>query len=104
MSPTLKTIFDVCPVCRCRQFYLAKDFNQAVGCLVIAVGIMCVPFTYGLSLPVFAVVDWFLFWKVKTMIVCYQCGSEFRGFEISQHLKSFQHHIGLKYDKKRAAL
>ena len=100
---SLKDIFEQCPICQCRQFYLSKDFNQALGCLVIVIGIILVPLTYGLSLPVFALVDWLLFQRVKTTTVCYQCGSEFREFQTQKRFKSFKHHIGLKYDKKRAA-
>ena len=66
------------------------------------VGIVLVPFTYGLSLPVFALVDWFLAKRVEPLINCYKCGSEFRGFtdEVKQ-FKPFLHHVGLKYGKYR---
>ena len=94
-------VFEHCPVCTCRQFYLAKDFNQAVGCLIMLVGIILVPFTYGLSLPVFALIDWLVYKRVATIINCYKCGSEFHGFKTQKKLKPFLHHIGLKYDKYR---
>jgi hypothetical protein len=97
----LKTVFDYCPVCRCRQFYTSKDFNQFMGCMIMLIGIILVPFTYGLSLPVFALVDWLLHKKVPTIINCYKCGCEFRGFPNDKRFKSFLHHIGLKYDKYR---
>ena len=95
-------IFDYCPICSCRQFYLMKDFNQFVGCLVMLCGIVLVPFTYGLSLPVFALIYWLIYKKYPQIIVCYRCASEFRGFkEKEKTLKPFMHHIGLKYDKYR---
>jgi len=65
------------------------------------VGISLVPFTYGLSLPVFALIDWYLHKKIPTIINCYKCGCEFRGFANKKKFKSFLHHIGLKYDKYR---
>ena len=99
----LETIFEHCPLCACRQFYTDKDFNQAIGCLIMFIGIILVPFTYGISLPVFALIDFLLRKKIKSMIVCYRCGAEFRGFETPAHLKGFMHHIGLKYDKTRDA-
>lgn len=99
---TLGGIFDYCPACQCRQFYTSKDFNQFVGCLIMLVGIVLVPFTYGLSLPVFALVDWGLAKRVEALINCYKCGSEFRGFkDETNRFKPFIHHIGLKYDKYR---
>lgn len=91
-----------CPICDCRQFYLMKDFNQMLGCGVMLIGIILVPFTYGLSLPVFALIDWLIYRKYPQIIVCYRCACEFRGFpEKEKTLKPFMHHIGLKYDKYR---
>ena len=97
----LNTIFESCPICQCRQFYISKDFNQALGCFIMAVGIFLSFFTYGLSLPVFALIDWLLYKKTAAMIVCYKCDSEFRGFKNFKNFKPFMHHIGLKYDKYR---
>ena len=94
-------VFDSCPICQCRQFYNTKDFNQFVGCFVMFIGIILVPLTYGLSLPVFAFIDWLLHKRVKTITCCYRCGSEFRNFPKSDQFKPFMHHIGLKYDKYR---
>ena len=97
----LQKIFDQCPICQGRQFYLSKDFNQFLGCLVVILGIIFVPWTYGLSLPFFALIDWLLYKKVPAIVCCYKCGSEFRGFSIPSAFKPFLHHIGLKYDKYR---
>ena len=97
----IETILDRCPVCTCRQFYTDKDFTQILGFLIMGVGIVLVPKTYGLSLPVFALIDWLIYRKVSKLIACYRCGSEFRGFPIPPQLKPFIHHIGLKYDKYR---
>ena len=96
-----KKIFENCPICHCRQFYVQKDFNQLLGCVVMLMGIVLVPKTYGLSLPVFALLDWIVYTKISNMAVCYRCGAEFRGFQIPPHFTAFQHHIGMKYDKYR---
>ena len=98
---SFEKIFDACPVCQCRQFYTSKDFNQALGCLIMAIGIIFVPWTYGLSLPVFALIDWLLHKRVPSIINCYRCGTEFRDIPCSKPFKLFMHHIGLKYDKYR---
>jgi DNA-directed RNA polymerase subunit RPC12/RpoP len=94
-------VFENCPVCGNQQFYTSKDFNQAMGCLVMLCGIVLVPFTFGLSLPFFALIDWALYRRVPTMVVCYRCGSEFRNFKIPERLKDFKHPIGMKYDRFR---
>jgi hypothetical protein len=64
------------------------------------VGIVLVPKTYGLSLVVFSALDWFLYKRIQTIVLCYKCGAEFKGFKIPAHLKPFLHHIGEKYDQK----
>lgn len=92
---------EACPRCSCTQFYLVKDFNQALGCLIMLIGIILVPRTYGLSLPAMAAIDWFLFKRIKSAAVCYRCGAELRGFKIPDHIKPFIHHIGAKYDRKK---
>jgi hypothetical protein len=94
-------VLERCPVCTCRQFYIDKDFNQIVGFAIMGVGIVLVPFTFCLSLPVFALIDWLIYKKVPRLVACYRCGSEFRGLSIPPQLKPFMHHIGLKYDKYR---
>jgi hypothetical protein len=93
------TVFESCPVCRCRQFYVQKDFNRAAGCLIMVVGILLVPMTYGLSLVVFAAVDAMLYRCVPAMAICYRCRTEYRNFPIPQRLKPFLHHIAMKYEK-----
>lgn len=94
--------FDRCPLCPCRQFYLSKNFNQFLGCAIMAMGIILSFWTYGLSLPVFALIDWLLYRNVPHILNCYRCGCEFHGFEDQHHrFKPFMHHIGLKYDKYR---
>lgn len=63
------------------------------------IAIVFVPLTYGLSLPVFALFDWWLYRKVPMLTVCYRCGAEYRGFHSSKTFKPFLHHIGEKYDR-----
>lgn len=98
---SIEAIFHQCPICECRQFYLSKDFNQALGFIFIGVGIVLVPWTYGLSLPVFALMDWFLYKRVPTIANCYRCRSLFRGFEVPNHFQPFDHHTALQYEKYR---
>ncbi len=97
----IEMVFERCPVCACRQFYTDKDFNQVTGFIIMGIGIVLVPWTYGLSLPVFALADWLLYHKVPRLAACYRCGSEFRDFPIPDRLKPFIHAIGLKYDQYR---
>ncbi len=98
---SFEKVFESCTICQCRQFYVQKDFNQLLGCAIVFIGILFVPATYGLSLPLMAALDWILYKQVMNMVICYRCGTEYRGFKIPDHLKPFMHHIGMKYDKNR---
>lgn len=73
----------VCGVCGDDKLYTQKDFNQKIGCLVMAVGAALVPWTWGLSLGVCALADFLLYRVLPTITVCYVCGSRYRGLPIN---------------------
>ena len=52
-------------------------------------------------LPFFAGIDWLLFQRVASMIICYRCGGEFREFLVPARLQPYLHKIGLRYDRTR---
>lgn len=68
-----------CAVCGDDKLYTQKDFNQKLGCLVVAAGAALVPWTYGLSLGVCALVDLVLYRTLPAITVCYICKSRYRG-------------------------
>ncbi len=92
--------FQRCPCCDCHQFYRRKDFNQIIGCLIILVGALFVPFTYGLSLIVLSLLDYLLYRKVPELLVCYKCGAEYRRFgALPEEIEVFDHHIAELYEE-----
>jgi len=68
-----------CPVCETEHVYKQKDFNRKLGVLLLLVGIAGSYFTYGLSLLVVALFDWWLYRHVGEVGLCYRCHSQFRG-------------------------
>ena len=91
--------FSLCPICECKHLYKKKDFNQALGCLVILIGALFVPWTYGISLLVLSIIDYFLYQRVKDSIECYKCKTEFKNIEVPIALQPFDHHIAELYEK-----
>ena len=73
----------VCAVCADDKLYTQKDFNQKVGCLILAVGAALVPWTWGLSLGVCALADLLLHRVLPTITVCYVCSSRYRGLPLN---------------------
>ncbi len=102
-NPTLATpSFDFlkCPVCEGSQFYKRKDFNSAFGCIIILVGALLVPYTFGLSLLAVAVIDWMLYQKIPDSGVCYACKAEFKGFnQMPDSIDPFDHHTAELYEE-----
>lgn len=90
-----------CPVCDCRHLYPQRDVNRALGCLLVAVGAILVPWTYGLSLVVLAGVDLILYLRLKESVVCYRCDTVYRDARPGPRQVEFDllKHDVLKYGK-----
>jgi DNA-directed RNA polymerase subunit RPC12/RpoP len=69
---------EVCPLCGCRHLYRQRDFNRALGCGLVVLGAVLVPWTLGLSLAVCALIDLWLYRRLKDVVVCYQCDTVYR--------------------------
>lgn len=102
--PDDESAFDRCIYCGGRQFYRQKDFPRGVGCLIVLIAIALVPKTYGLSLVVCVLLDALVYRQCPDLVVCYQCGAEYRGFHVPERLKPYIHAIGLKYDRRRRSV
>jgi len=92
--------FSICPICGCKDLYRKKDFNQAVGCIIILIGAILVPWTYGISLLVLSLLDFFLYKRVKDSVECYKCKSEYKNIVVPAEIKSFDHHTADLYETK----
>ena len=92
--------FSICPICGCKDLYRKKDFNQANGCIIILIGAILVPWTYGISLLVLSLLDFFLYKRVKDSVECYKCKSEYKNIVVPAEIKSFDHHTADLYETK----
>lgn len=72
-----------CAVCGDTKLFTQKDFNQKLGCVVVAIGAVLVPWTYGLSLAVCAAIDALLYWRLPLATTCYVCSSRYRGVPLN---------------------
>ncbi len=90
-----------CPICDCRRFFRQKAFPRALGIGLVAAGAVLVPFTYGVSLMVLALVDLIIYRRVPVMAVCYLCRAEFRGVPVPARILAFRHHMAEGYEKRR---
>ena len=90
-----------CPVCSCKHLYRQRDFNRALGCLLVAIGAALVPWTYGLSLIVLSAVDFWIYRRLLLSVVCYRCDTVFRDARPTDRQGEFDllKHDVLKYGK-----
>tara|TARA_B100001778_G_C18441609_1_gene562575 strand:- start:51 stop:368 length:318 start_codon:yes stop_codon:yes gene_type:complete len=87
-----------CPACGCKHLYKKKDFNQTLGCLVIIVGAVFVPVTYGLSLVLLFLLDLFLYSRIKDSVECYKCKIEYKNVVVPKNFTNFDHHTAEIYE------
>ena len=90
-----------CPICDCRRFFRQKAFPKVLGIGLVVVGAVLVPFTYGVSLMVLALLDLLIYRSVPLMAVCYLCRAEFRGVPLPARILPFRHHMAEGYEKRR---
>ena len=78
---------DSCPVCSGGDFYMRKDFDPKVGLAFVIAGaaISAVFYWFGMDLVAYSVlggaalIDLFVYGRLKDVTVCYRCHTEFRG-------------------------
>ena len=61
---------------------------------VLAVGAVTSIFTYGLSLLAAAALDWFLYYRLREVTVCYYCNSIYRGYTANPKHKGYDLSVG----------
>jgi len=66
-------------VCASDFLYWQKDFNQKLGCALVLLGALFVPWTYGISVAVMALADLILYQLLPRVSVCYICKARYRG-------------------------
>jgi hypothetical protein len=92
---------EVCPLCGCRHLYRQRDIHRAVGCGLVAVGAALVPWTFGLSLVAFGLLDLWLYRRLPEAVVCYRCDTVYRDARPGPRQGAFDllKHDVLKYGK-----
>ena len=92
---------ETCPVCDCRHFYRERHFNRALGCFLVLIGAVLVPWTFGLSLVLLSGVDLVMYHKLSESVVCYRCDTVYIDAKPTARQGDFDllKHDVLKYGK-----
>jgi DNA-directed RNA polymerase subunit RPC12/RpoP len=92
---------EACPLCGSRHLYRQRDFNRGLGCLLVLVGAALAPWTFGLSLVGFSLLDWWLWRRLPDAVVCYKCDTVYRDARPGPSQRDFDllKHDVVKYGK-----
>lgn len=105
------TKVDRCPVCAGADFYIRKDFDPKIGLAVVILGALIsgVFYWFGRDLIAYgilataALIDLFVYGRLKDVTVCYRCHTEFRG-SYARTAAAFDLHtadvLELEYERK----
>lgn len=92
---------DVCSRCGSTAFYVQKDFDQRLGCAILALGVSLALFAAwrfgGIWLvPVllaFAAIDFVFARRVRPVVICYRCDTEYRDVPDAAAYRPYDPHI-----------
>lgn len=99
-----------CLVCPSTDLYLRKDFSQALGVTIVAVGLAasCIPWYfhwwYGTYAILFAtaLIDVILYLFTGNMVQCYRCQAQYRGVTESERHGAFNLEVHEKHRQQMA--
>lgn len=78
-----------CPICESGDFWRDKKFPKKLGIVLVIIGAVLVPFTYGMSFIILFLLDMIMWFLLDWRINCYKCESEFTGFSHNDNIKPF---------------
>jgi DNA-directed RNA polymerase subunit RPC12/RpoP len=94
-----------CAFCGNRAFFQQKDFDQRVGCLLLAVSLglaLGVGWKFGWIwfTPVLlatVVVDWIVARRIRPVTICYRCDAEYRDLPLNPRHRGYDPHVAERY-------
>jgi len=78
-----------CGSCGHEELFVQKDFNRTTGIVLVIIGAIFVPWTYGLSLLAVTILDFIVYYMVRDVVVCYDCQAVHRGYPENPDIQPF---------------
>lgn len=88
-APPADSSVEACAACGEPELYVQKDFNRTTGLILVGIGAVFVPWTWGLSLLGVTIVDFALYYLLGEVTVCYACRAVHRGYPLNPAHKPF---------------
>ncbi|HLG20535.1 MAG TPA: hypothetical protein VI895_12075 [Bdellovibrionota bacterium] len=100
--------WEECPSCGSLDAFIQKDVPKKLllGILIVflafAFYLLLLEWILGMGvLFALALVDVVLYLTLPNVLVCYNCGAQVRGFQKTEQLTAFDHHVGERYRQAR---
>jgi DNA-directed RNA polymerase subunit RPC12/RpoP len=98
-----------CAFCGNHAFFLQKDFDQRLGCLIMGVSLAAALFVgwkfgwiwFTPVLLATVVVDWIVAAKIRPVTICYRCDAEYREIPVHPRHKGYDPHVAERYAEKK---
>ena len=98
-----------CVFCGNGAFFLQKDFDQRLGCLIMAVSLAVALFAgwrlgwiyFTPVLLATVLVDWIVAARIRPVTICYRCDAEYRDLPVSPRHKGYDPHVAERYAEKK---
>ncbi len=98
-----------CVFCGNHSFFLQKDFDQRLGCLIMGVSLAAALFVgwkfgwiwFTPVLLATVVVDWIVAAKIRPVTICYRCDAEYREMPVHPRHKGYDPHVAERFAEKK---
>jgi hypothetical protein len=96
---------DLCSRCAATAFFVEKDFDQRLGCALLALGAVLALLVSRLfggvwfvpALLLFAGLELLVARRVGSVVICYRCDTEYRGVPDAAAYKPYDPHVAERY-------
>lgn len=93
-----------CAFCGKHAFFLQKDFDQRLGCLIMGISLAAALFVgwrfgwiwFTPALLVSVVVDWIVAARIRPVTICYRCDAEYRDVPPNPRHRGYDPHVAEK--------
>jgi len=94
-----------CGFCGNRAFFVQRDFDQRIGCVIMALSVGAALFVgarfgwiwFTPVLLATVLIDWALALVIKPVTICYRCDAEYREVSLNPRHRPYDPHVGERY-------
>jgi DNA-directed RNA polymerase subunit RPC12/RpoP len=98
-----------CAFCGNRAFFRQKDFDQRIGCALMAISLGFALFAgwrfgwiwFTPVLLATVIVDWVVARRIRPVTICYRCDAEYRDLPSNVRHRGYDPHVAERYAKTK---